>query len=126
MSARHERTMLARDEHRGGGGSRTGHANDGRRPGRSAVQLEVALSLPREARSVAVALSEACTNVLQHGDPAAEYQVRVRLDGERCLLRVVEVVGDLADGAGWEQAGSKLPDGLAERGRGLLVMRSLA
>jgi serine/threonine-protein kinase RsbW len=105
------------------------------------VQLEVALSLPREARSVPVArhilraglrsigaeegcthdvevaLSEACTNVLQHGDPAAEYQVRVRLDGERCLLRVVEVVGDLADGAGWEPAGSKLPDGLAERGR---------
>lgn len=71
------------------------------------MQLELALSLPRDHRSVPVArhvvragmlimgvdadcthdvevaLSEACTNVLQHRNPAAEYQVRLRLDDRR-------------------------------------------
>jgi serine/threonine-protein kinase RsbW len=77
--------------------------------------VQLALSLPREQRSVPVArhlvraamrtlgvdadcvndvevaVSEACTNVLQHGDPSADYEVGLYLDAERCLLRVIEV-----------------------------------
>jgi serine/threonine-protein kinase RsbW len=112
------------------------------------VQLELALSLPREQRSVPVArhlvraamrtlgvdadcpsdvevaLSEACTNVLQHGDPAADYEVRLHLDAERCLLRVIEVGRGAASAFAQEPPG-RAPDGEAEHGRGLLVMRAL-
>jgi hypothetical protein len=45
-----------------------------------------------------VALSEACTNVLQHGDPAAGYEVGLYLDAERCRLRVIEVGRGAAGG----------------------------
>jgi serine/threonine-protein kinase RsbW len=72
--------------------------------------LDLALSLPRDQRSVPVtrhairavlltlgveqactsdieiALSEACTNVLRHAPPAAQYEVRLRLSEQRCLL----------------------------------------
>jgi serine/threonine-protein kinase RsbW len=108
------------------------------------VQLEFALSLPREHRSVPVprhlvraamlmlgvdadcandvevALSEACTNVLQHGDLAADYEVRLHLDAERCLLRVIEV-GRGAAGAFAQEPRGRAVDGQAEHGRGLLV-----
>lgn len=114
------------------------------------MQLEFALSLPREHRSVAVArhlvraamltlgvdtdcandvevaLSEACTNVLQHGDPVADYEVRLQLDAERCLLRVIEVGrGAGEDAFAQVPPGRSTPDDRAERGRGLLVMRAL-
>jgi hypothetical protein len=35
-------------------------------------------------------------HVLQHGDPVANYEVRLHLDDERCLLRVSEVGRGLA------------------------------
>jgi serine/threonine-protein kinase RsbW len=112
------------------------------------VQLELALALPRDHRSVPVArhvvragmltlgvdadctndvevaLSEACTNVLQHGDPAAEYEVRLHLDDKRCLLRVIEV-GRRRSGAFAKEPPGSAPAGEAEHGRGLLVMRAL-
>jgi serine/threonine-protein kinase RsbW len=112
------------------------------------VQLELALSLPRDGRSVPVArhlvrarlltigvaedcthdvevaLSEACTNVLRHGDSAAEYAVRLHLDAERCLLRVSEVGGGLLRTFGQEPPGGA-PDDQAEHGRGLFLMRAL-
>jgi serine/threonine-protein kinase RsbW len=105
------------------------------------VQVELALSLPREHRSVPVArhlvraamrtlgvdadcandvevaLSEACTNVLQHGDPAADYEVGLCLDAERCRLRVIEV-GRGAAGAFAQEPPGRAPDGEAEHGRG--------
>jgi anti-sigma regulatory factor (Ser/Thr protein kinase) len=112
------------------------------------VRLEFALSLPRDHRSVPVArhlvrvamltlgvdgdcandvevaLSEACTNVLRHGDPTADYEVRLQLDAERCLLRVLEV-GRGAAGAFARESPGRAPAGEAEHGRGLLVMRAL-
>jgi serine/threonine-protein kinase RsbW len=112
------------------------------------VQLELALSLPRDGRSVPVArhvvraglrtsgvdedcvhdievaLSEACTNVLEHGDPAAEYELRLHLDQDRCVLRIVEVGRGLA--STFEQAlPSGAPEDEVEHGRGLLLMRAL-
>jgi anti-sigma regulatory factor (Ser/Thr protein kinase) len=112
------------------------------------VELELELSLPLEHRSVPVArhlvraamqtlgveadctndvevaLSEACTNVLQHGDAATDYQIRLHLDAERCRLRVVEV-GRGTVGTRIRGPHSRAPDGQAEHGRGLLVMRAL-
>jgi serine/threonine-protein kinase RsbW len=77
-------------------GTTAGTLTTATRQEETAVQVELALSLPREQRSVPVvrhlvraamrtlgvdadwindvevALSEACTNVLRHGDPAAD------------------------------------------------------
>jgi serine/threonine-protein kinase RsbW len=69
-------------------------------------------------------VSEACTNVLQHGDPAADYEVGLHLDAERCRLRVIEI-GRGAAGAFAQELLGHGPDGEAEHGRGLLVMRAL-
>jgi serine/threonine-protein kinase RsbW len=111
--------------------------------------IDLALSLPRDQRSVPVtrhairaillalgveqactsdievALSEACTNVLRHAAPAAQYEVRLRLSDQRCVLQVVEVD---RGGAGERPAilpAAETPPGDAERGRGLLLMRAL-
>jgi anti-sigma regulatory factor (Ser/Thr protein kinase) len=73
------------------------------------------------ADDIEVALSEACTNVLMHAGPGAIYDVRLDLDDERCVLRIIDL------GRGFDLA--TLPDGRPmpeeERGRGLPLMSSL-
>ena len=73
------------------------------------------------ADDIEVALSEACTNVLMHAGPGAIYDVRLDLDDERCVLRIIDL------GRGFDLAA--LPDGRPlpeeERGRGLPLMSSL-
>jgi serine/threonine-protein kinase RsbW len=113
------------------------------------MRLDLALALPRDQRSVPVtrhavrailatlgvtqactsdvevALSEACTNVLEHAPPAAQYEVRLHLSDDRCLLRVVEVQPGQASRVrgGLPADGAPAPE--AEHGRGLLLMRAL-
>jgi serine/threonine-protein kinase RsbW len=79
------------------------------------VQLELTVALPRQVRSVAVArhlvraamvemgvrddcvdeievaVSEACTNVLEHAGSSEEYEVRLQVLEDRCVLRVVDI-----------------------------------
>jgi serine/threonine-protein kinase RsbW len=74
---------------------------------------------------VELALSEACTNVLAHGDPAVEYEVRLQLSDERCVLRVIEVGQGLERKLWAVPEPAELPDGDAEHGRGLMLMRAL-
>ncbi len=112
------------------------------------MQLELALSLPRDHRSVPVArhlvragmrilgvdadctndvevaLSEACTNLIQHGTPAVEYQVQLHLDDQRCQLHI-SLVGHSMAGAFGQPPPATRPNSDAEHGRGLLVMRAL-
>ena len=73
------------------------------------------------ASDVAVALSEACTNVLKHSGPGEEYQVRFALDNDVCSIKVVDV------GSGFDPASLPLGDAAtdAERGRGVQLMRHL-
>jgi len=108
------------------------------------VHIELTLSLPSEACSVplarhlvgaaldsvgadascaheiAVVLSEACTNVLQHAEQSDTYEIAVSLDQVECSVRVTELgpgtaeVPDLADASAE-----------GEHGRGLLLMRAL-
>src|SRR5687768_3781145 len=71
--------------------------------------------------SVALALTEACTNVLKHSGPGDEYEVTVRLDDDVCSITVTDVgrgfdFASLADGDA---------DSQAERGRGVQLMRLL-
>ncbi len=72
------------------------------------------------AHDVAVAQSEACTNVVDHSGPGDEYEVSVEIDGDRCTIRVVDT------GQGFDQ--NVVEDGAAadsERGRGIQLMRAL-
>ena len=109
------------------------------------MQLRIALSLPRDevsvpvvrriaAQSMAVlgvqgecvdelqvALSEACANVLRHADADDDYEVRLRVDGETCVIDVV----DRGVGVDLDRLGRTDAPVDAEAGRGIQLMRAL-
>src|SRR2546422_8936391 len=72
-------------------------------------------------RDIAIALSEACTNVLMHSGAANEYEVSLDFDDERCVIRVVDT------GSGFDSValGDEPADQSAERGRGIQLMQAL-
>ncbi|TDC68009.1 ATP-binding protein [Actinomadura sp. GC306] len=83
---------------------------------------------------IALALGEACANVIQHAANAKEYEVRARMDGTRCVVEVidggsgdaaamagVDIEAEAGGEAGW---GSEEVPLLAEHGRGLQLMRA--
>jgi serine/threonine-protein kinase RsbW len=118
-------------------------------PGGNAVEIKMVLDLPREAASVpvsrqvmdgcleklgvtpdtrtdiALALSEACANVVLHAAQTDEYEVLARVTNGRCVIEVVNKGGSgaLAVPAARRAA---LADGMvpvtAEHGRGLKIM----
>ena len=81
------------------------------------MEIKMALYLPRDATSVpvtrrvldrcletlgvtpdtradiALALSEACANVVQHAGPGEEYQVQVSARNRQCIIEVVDAGG---------------------------------
>jgi serine/threonine-protein kinase RsbW len=72
------------------------------------------------AHDVSIAQSEACTNVVDHSGPGDEYEVSVEINGDRCMIRVVDT------GRGFDQR--VVEDGAAadaERGRGIQLMKAL-
>src|SRR5436305_14448601 len=71
--------------------------------------------------AIELALSEACSNVMKHSDVSDEYEVHATIDGERCVIRVVDT------GRGFDQDSLALDgaDGTAEGGRGITLMRAL-
>lgn len=76
---------------------------------------------------IALALGEACANVIQHAAAGMEYEVRARMDGARCVVEVIDGGTDDAaeEGAGWESLQvAPLAEQLAEHGRGLQLMRA--
>lgn len=107
------------------------------------MEIALALNLPRDEMSVPVArrivdtsmrtvgverecvddvslaLTEACTNVLQHSGPGDEYEVRLRLCDDVCSIEICDV------GRGFDASTlADAPDD-AERGRGVQLMRLL-
>jgi serine/threonine-protein kinase RsbW len=89
------------------------------------------LGVTRDTRSdIALALSEACGNVIRHAGPGDEYEVQVRAGNRRCVIEVVNT-GPAADdgepasanGAGF--AGGPVPAD-AESGRGLRIIDAVA
>lgn len=109
------------------------------------MKIELALCLPRDVETVALvravsiealshlgitpgclddvrlALSEACTNVIQHSDADDEYEVRLEVEDARCEIRVI----DSGRGFDFTSLGDAAPDDLSPRGRGVAIMRSL-
>lgn len=110
------------------------------------MEVSLALCLPRDAKSVAfvrhlcrfslnelgtepeiiddieVAVSEACTNVLEHSAGDEEYEVRVDISDTKCVIGVIDVVGDHFDHA---KLGMEEVDADADSGRGIQLLRSL-
>ncbi|MGH8974394.1 MAG: ATP-binding protein [Acidimicrobiia bacterium] len=70
---------------------------------------------------VALALTEACANVVQHATGVAEYEVRVELAPETCHIRVVDTGQGLPAGGDLGQ----MPDPDYDRGRGIALMQLL-
>ena len=69
---------------------------------------------------IEVALTEACTNVLEHSQAGEEYEVQVQLGERDCVIRVVD------QGRGFDSdAPRPRPEDVAESGRGIALMRAL-
>lgn len=74
---------------------------------------------------IAIAQTEACSNVVQHSGPGDRYEVCVEIDRTRCVIRVIDTghgfdFQTLRDG---DLPGA--PDLSAERGRGIQLMKAL-
>jgi serine/threonine-protein kinase RsbW len=124
------------------------------------VEIKMVLNLPRDAVSVpicrqvlngcletlgvtpdtrgdiALALSEACANVVQHAGAGQEYEVQVRARDRKCVIEVVNAGtrdnGPTPDGrwpaeelADWHRLAEPVPT-TAERGRGLRIIDAVA
>ena len=109
------------------------------------MEIKLSLALPREELSVPVvrrvlksslqalgvegevvhdievALTEAVTNVLDHAAHGEEYEVSAGIDGNRCIIEIVD------RGAGFDASGLGHGDAhpSAEEGRGIQLMRAL-
>jgi serine/threonine-protein kinase RsbW len=68
---------------------------------------------------ILVAISEACTNVVQHADSTSRYEVTVGIDDGQCVLKVV----DRGQGFGGPTEKNVTPD--SESGRGIKIMKAL-
>lgn len=113
----------------------------------SRVHLRLRLLLPSEERSVPVvrkvlshaldvlgvdrtciddvelAISEACTNVLDHAGPHDEYVVFAGVDGDDCVIEVCDEGRDFTEPPHAPEG--TLIDPEAEQGRGIQLMRAL-
>jgi serine/threonine-protein kinase RsbW len=109
------------------------------------VEIKFTLQLPRDALSVPVvrrvlnssmrtlgvaedcltdielALTEACTNVLDHATAGDEYEVVAGLDDAACVIEVI----DTGRGFDADHLGHAEADPSAEEGRGIQLIRTL-
>ncbi|BEP13756.1 hypothetical protein acdb102_20670 [Acidothermaceae bacterium B102] len=109
------------------------------------MQIELTLSLPRDevsvpitrhiaaqallklgvdadcANDIEVALTEACTNVLDHVGEDDDYEVRLQISNHLCVIEVIDAGGGFdASPLGHRDAAQG-----AEAGRGIQLMRAL-
>ncbi len=71
---------------------------------------------------IEVALTEACTNVLDHSGDGDEYEVSAGIAGDVCVIEVVDRAVSAFDGSTHGLADA---DAAAEEGRGIQLMRAL-
>lgn len=70
---------------------------------------------------IEIALTEACTNVLDHAAAGDEYEVAVGLDDATCVIEVI----DTGRGFDADRLGHAEADPSAEEGRGIQLIRAL-
>jgi serine/threonine-protein kinase RsbW len=109
------------------------------------VQLDVSICLPREAETIrlvrrvvshalttfgvtracvddiVLALSEACTNVIDHAAASDQYEVRLQVDERHCAISVVNP----GSGIDFRSLAGAMPDESSPRGRGVAIMRAV-
>ena len=70
---------------------------------------------------IALALSEACNNVVDHAEPDDEYEVRLQVDEDHCSISVRNT------GEGFDAAGliDVMPNPRSPRGRGVAIMHAV-
>ena len=68
---------------------------------------------------IALAMTEACANVVQHAGDHEEYQVDVAIDDHVCRISVLD------NGTGFDPADAPTPMSPLDAGRGLMLMRAL-
>ena len=107
--------------------------------------LDVAVCLPKEAATVGLirtvvrngldafgvtpdciddiclALSEACTNVIEHALLDDEYEVRLQIDEQECVISVKNTLNAFDASA----LRDVMPTPLSSRGRGVAIMRAV-
>jgi serine/threonine-protein kinase RsbW len=99
--------------------------------------LETLGVTPDTRGDIALALSEACANVVLHAGPGEEYEVQVRAKDRKCVIEVVNTGsldgGKTPDACGLDgepSEGFALTDlpvpATAERGRGLKIIDAVA
>jgi len=71
---------------------------------------------------IALALSEACSNVIEHASSSDQYEVHLHVDEDVCELRVVNT-GD--DGLDAGQLAGVMPGASSASGRGVAIMRAV-
>lgn len=74
-----------------------------------------------EVSDIEVALTEACTNVLNHAKNSEEYEVCASIVADRCLIEV----NDRGDGFDGSLQGFSSADPSAQDGRGISLMRAM-
>jgi serine/threonine-protein kinase RsbW len=88
--------------------------------------LETLGVTPDTRADIALALSEACANVVQHAGPGDEYQVEVIARNGQCAIEVVNTGS--GDGGEWADRIALTNDPVpatAEHGRGLKIMNAV-
>lgn len=78
--------------------------------------------VPDDAADVELAVTEACTNVIDHAGPGDAYDVSVTIGSAACHIRVVDVGRGFDHGA---LSTSAMASGDAEHGRGVALMHAL-
>ena len=74
---------------------------------------------PAVVEEIALALTEACANVVRHAGEHSAYEVGVVIDDRLCRISVVD------NGGGFDPADRPEPASPGDGGRGLLLMQAL-
>lgn len=70
---------------------------------------------------IRLALSEACTNVIEHAASSDEYEVRVQVDDHECVITVTNA----GDGFDADSLSGTMPGATSARGRGVAIMNAV-
>jgi len=88
--------------------------------------LETLGVTPETRADIALALSEACANVIQHADADDEYEVQVSAQDGQCAIEVVNAGGGIRAEQDAERALTSDPvPATAEHGRGLKIINAV-
>ncbi|MGQ7296646.1 ATP-binding protein [Quadrisphaera sp. KR29] len=74
---------------------------------------------------IALAVTEACSNVVQHAGAGADFEVRIRVEGEWCRIEVVDGGGGFDPARAAAEVLAEGPSSDLTHGRGLGLMRIL-